>query len=60
MRVLKISISFLALALFSLSSCNTTNGLQKRMKNKTKRKCDCPGWSKENITIHNEVFLSKI
>tara|TARA_R110002049_G_scaffold41623_8_gene125117 strand:- start:1895 stop:2128 length:234 start_codon:yes stop_codon:yes gene_type:complete len=56
MRILKNTIPLLALALFSFSSCNTTNGLQKRMKNKTKKKCDCPGWSMERVEENSPII----
>jgi predicted small secreted protein len=56
MRIIKIATAIAAIALFSLSSCNTTNGLQKRMKNKSKKKCDCPGWSMEEVEENRSII----
>ncbi len=56
MRSVKIVLSLSAIVLFSLSSCTTTNGLQKKMKNKSKKKCDCPGWSQVKIQENRSII----
>jgi hypothetical protein len=47
MRFLKFSFGLILIAGLGLSGCKSKNGMHKRMKNKSKKKCDCPGWTQE-------------